>query len=95
MLYYLRPSLLHSPDTCPADCPTQNDSNSQVQQLNLKDRFRVVQSSGAVSPSELRRAWQGPLLFTTTGEPLSPLVLPDSAYRDQSSFQSQPPLCEG
>ena len=53
-----------SPDVCLL-FDASNDGNTQVTSLNLKSRFRLLHDSAA-TPSALRAAYAGPLLFTTS-----------------------------
>lgn len=45
---------------------SMNDANAQVRRLELKSRFKLLQATGAVSPSTLRSAYHGPLCFLIT-----------------------------
>ena len=43
-----------------------NDVNRQVLHASLKARFPRLQETGTVTPTALRAAYRGPLLFTVT-----------------------------
>uniref|UniRef100_A0A7S3EPA5 AB hydrolase-1 domain-containing protein n=1 Tax=Haptolina ericina TaxID=156174 RepID=A0A7S3EPA5_9EUKA len=54
-----------SPDLCWL-YDALGDGNTQVSALGLKSRFKLLHAAGAVSPSQLRQRYKGPLLFTSS-----------------------------